>query len=214
MNSLETFLTILFVIMVYLVVINKMPTSYIMGAVALWFTILWIGFDNMNLWKSPNTFGDILGGLIGNNHKPHTNQAFSYDHNIHQDCSHSQPMAMQPMAMQPMAMQPMAMQPIDIKKSVDASHQAAKKELKPPPKPRHLKYSEDNYKYNIFDEIGSLGDNMLAHKQKQRGNMNRVAMDNFSRMQTKNSTINYFAQELKDAAGSRWWDNEELEDEF
>jgi hypothetical protein len=207
MNSLETFLTILFVIMVYLVVINKMPTSYIMGAVALWFTILWIGFDNMYLWKSSNTVDDILGGLSGNNHKQHTNKAFSHDqhkHHIHQDCSHSQPMTMQHMDIQP----------IDIKKSINTSHQAAKKELKPPPKPGHLKYSEDNYKYNIFDEIGSLGDNMLAHKQKQRGNMNRVAMDNFSRMQTKNSNINYFAQELKDAAGSRWWDNEELEDEF
>jgi hypothetical protein len=111
--------------------------------------------------------------------------------------------------------------PVDIEKEVALAHQEAKKEIvsdkqtpKQTPKPKHLKYSEDNYKYNIFDDIGSLGDNMLAHKQKQRSNMNRVAMDNFSRMQTKNSNLNYFEQELKDAAGSRWWDNEELEDEF
>jgi hypothetical protein len=75
-------------------------------------------------------------------------------------------------------------------------------------------YSEDNYKYNIFDDMGSEGDNMLAHKQKHRGNMNRVAIDNFSRSQNKYSNINYFDQELKDAESSRWWDNDDLDDEF
>jgi hypothetical protein len=200
MNSLETFLTILFIIIVYLVTINKMSTTYIMGSVALWFTVLWIGFDNMNLWKSPNTFSDILNSLSKSTHKP------KYSQNTHQECKYSQPIHHVPMTS------------VDIKKSVDDANQAVKKELDQTqelkPKSTHLKYSEDNYKYNIFDEIGSLGDNMLAHKQKQRSNMNRVAMDNFSRMQTKNSNINYFAQELKDAAGSRWWDNEALEDEF
>jgi hypothetical protein len=216
MNTLETFLTILFIIVVYLVVINKMPTTYIMGAIALWFTILWIGFDNMNLWKSSNIINS-LGGLTGRK-------------NTRNDCQHTsiKPKPAQHTSIKPKPVQHTSIKPkpaqhihnIDIEKEVVLAYQAAKKELNPVedksiPKPHtHLKYSEDNYKYNIFDDIGSLGDNMLAHKQKQRSNMNRVAMDNFSRMQTKNSNINYFEQELKDAAGSRWWDNEELEDEF
>jgi len=81
---------------------------------------------------------------------------------------------------------------------------------------RHHKpvYSEENYKYNIFDEIGCSGDNKLAHKMKQTSNLNREAMDNFSRMNTKYSNINYFEQELKEHAARIWWDDETLEQEF
>ena len=81
-------------------------------------------------------------------------------------------------------------------------------------RPMPLVYSEENYKYNLFDEIGSLGDNLLAHKMKQISNKNREAIDNFSRTYSKYSNINYFEQELNDAANSRWWDNPELEKHF
>ena len=77
-----------------------------------------------------------------------------------------------------------------------------------------MTYSEENYKYNLFDEIGCDGDNMIAHKMKQISNKNREAMDNFSRTFTKYSNLNYFDRELKDAAASRWWDNQDLESEF
>ena len=49
---------------------------------------------------------------------------------------------------------------------------------------------------------------------KQISNKNREAMDNFSRTFTKYSNLNYFDRELKDAAASRWWDNQDLENEF
>lgn len=81
-------------------------------------------------------------------------------------------------------------------------------------RPMPLVYSEENYKYNLFDEIGCLGDNQLAHKMKQTSNLNREAMDNFARTHTKYANINYFQQELIDAAASVWWDNPMLEKEF
>jgi hypothetical protein len=74
---------------------------------------------------------------------------------------------------------------------------------------KNVIYSEENYKYNLFDELGSLGDNKLAHKMKQISNKNREAIDNFSRTFRKDSNINYFSQELKDASASNgWWDDD------
>ena len=80
-------------------------------------------------------------------------------------------------------------------------------------RPMALEYSENNYKNNLFDEIGSLGDNRIAHLMKHVSNKNRVAIDNMSR-QNKYTNINYFAEELKDHANSIWWDDETLEKEF
>ena len=80
-------------------------------------------------------------------------------------------------------------------------------------RPKQLEYSENNYKYNLFDEIGSLGDNKLAHLQKHISNKNRVAIDNMAR-QNKYTNINYFAEELNDHVNSVWWDDETLEKEF
>ena len=102
---------------------------------------------------------------------------------------------------------------------VDKSSKSSKPTESEAPKQKKIQmpltYSEDNYKYNLFDEIGCHGDNMIAHKMKQISNKNREAMDNFSRTYTKYSNINYFEQELNDAAASRWWDNDtELEKKF
>jgi hypothetical protein len=80
-------------------------------------------------------------------------------------------------------------------------------------RPMKLEYSENNYKKNLFDEIGSLGDNKIAHLMKHVSNKNRVAIDNMSR-QNKYTNIKYFEQELKDHANSVWWDDETLEKEF
>jgi hypothetical protein len=94
--------------------------------------------------------------------------------------------------------------------NLDETHESFSN-VNPPDKHTHknLIYSEENYKYNLFDELGSLGDNKLAHKMKQMSNKNREAMDNFSRTYRKNSNINYFAQELKDASASNgWWDDD------
>ena len=216
MNSIETFLTILFVIVVYLVVVNKIPTQLIIGAVALWFTILWIGFDNMDLWKSSNIMNNIFNHLNTSKYRSIYKKNTMHQTKNTQRVVNPQRVINKQSVIHPqklMKSQNKSVDKIDIEKKVNKANQEAKKEISNT-EPTHLKYSEDNYKYNIFDDIGSSGDNMLAHKQKHRSNMNRVAMDNFSRSQTKFSNINYFAQELKDAEASRWWDNEKYEGEF
>ena len=96
------------------------------------------------------------------------------------------------------------------------TNQTSKKTLNLKPiseRPMPLEYSENNYKYNLFDEIGSLGDNKIAHLMKHVSNKNRVAIDNMAR-QNKYTNINYFAEELNDHANSVWWDDETLEKEF
>ena len=76
-------------------------------------------------------------------------------------------------------------------------------------------YSEDGYKNNNFKELGCLGDNELMRQMKHMGNKNREAMDGAARVD-KYSNIGYFADELREAADSRgWWDNDVvLEREF
>ena len=75
-------------------------------------------------------------------------------------------------------------------------------------------YSENNYKYNLYDELGSLADNKLAHLQKKIGNRNREAMDRMARTD-KYTNIGYLTAELNAHANSRWWDDDvELEKEF
>jgi hypothetical protein len=87
-------------------------------------------------------------------------------------------------------------------------------ELKlPSQRPMPLEYSENNYKINMFDEIGSLGDNKIAHHMKHISNKNRVAIDNYAR-QNKYTNLNYFADELNEHANSVWWDDDSLEKEF
>lgn len=81
-------------------------------------------------------------------------------------------------------------------------------------RPMPLEYSENNYKYNLYNELGSLADNRLAKLQKKIGNRNREAMDRMARMD-KYTNIGYFTEELNEHANSRWWDDDvELEREF
>lgn len=75
-------------------------------------------------------------------------------------------------------------------------------------------YSEENYKKNIFSELSSSGDTLLATQMKHMSNKNREAIDNFSRMRTKYSNLHYFENELNDTANTRWWDDDDLESEF
>ena len=104
--------------------------------------------------------------------------------------------------------------PNQITNTLDTKPTPEKPQLKPiSERPKQLEYSENNYKYNLFDEIGSLGDNKIAHLMKHVSNKNRVAIDNMTR-QNKYTNINYFAEELNDHANSIWWDDETLEKEF
>lgn len=209
MNSFEILITLLFIVIIYAAIFKKMTSEMIIGGSALWFVILWIGFDNMGMWSnSPLTHIFEKCGFKSTNQKRKR---------LNQNKSSYIDYKKEMMADE------------NLKNKLNATMQEVKSETKSEPKInaesettpikstvifKPIEYSEENYKYNLFDEIGCLGDNMLAHKMKHISNKNREAMDNFSRTYSKYSNINYFEQELKDAAASRWWDNEDLENDF
>lgn len=240
MNSIELLLTLVFIVIIYMVVAKGLTSDLVVGAAALWFVILWIGFDNMGAWTPkvdkmlescgvPKDFGtklfnskeevkkqEKLKQIKENIKKKKKEKKEDIDRSMYKEIIDIQ---------DKIPLETSKIADVDttdekIKKGIDSAIQKTKKDA-PPPKdteqmrPMPLTYSEDNYKYNLFDEIGCLGDNMIAHKMKQVSNRNREAMDNFSRTYTKYSNINYFEQELKDAANSHgWWENDELEKEF
>lgn len=216
MKSFELLLTVLFIIIIYMVVGQKMESGIVVGMTSLWFVILWIGWDNMGAWdynKAVNKTLETCGIKPIKSPKrkelekkiiiqKQVNEAITVDatdiDEIEADKKETE---------------------LITKKVLQAkvnsiADKPAVSVLKPSSsRPMALEYSENNYKKNLFDEIGSLGDNRIAHLMKHVSNKNRVAIDNMSR-QNKYTNINYFAEELKDHANSIWWDDETLEKEF
>lgn len=214
---MELFLLLLFIVIIYLVVVNKLPSDMLLGAIALWFTVMWIGFDNSGSWDSFDLLKSL--GIKQYNRSNMFNKKYIYKiFEPRQKTLYKQPLNKQPIKPQLKNTQKKTSQKISPntkttnKEQHNTPSQVSDTEFEKQMQP--IVYSEENYKYNMFDELGSLGDNALAHKMKQTSNLNRQAIDNFSRMQTKNSAINYFAQELKESENMHWWENEELEDEF
>jgi hypothetical protein len=246
MNSLEILLMLVFVVTLYMVIVNKLPSELIAGGTALWFTVLWIGFDNMKMWNIPNTtvvvdycsdtlencgiikpksekrkkiekkvIFDKMTKAVNGGSDTKTQETSGSDNND-SDADSDVDDSGAENNNDNIDMDKQIKEKMD--KTMKKTKDDSKKETNPKhlviQQPKQLKYSEDNYKYNLFDEIGCDGDNMIAHKMKQMSNKNREAMDNFSRTFTKYSNVNYFDQELKDAEASRWWDNQDLEGEF
>jgi len=216
MKSFELLLTVLFIIIIYMVVGQKMESGIVVGMTSLWFVILWIGWDNMGAWdynkavdKTLETCG--IKSIKSPKRKElekkiiiqkQVNEAITVDATdiaeIEADKKETELITKKVLQAR--------VNSIAAKPAVSV--------LKPSSsRPMALEYSENNYKKNLFDEIGSLGDNRIAHLMKHVSNKNRVAIDNMSR-QNKYTNINYFAEELKDHANSVWWDDETLEKEF
>jgi len=216
MKSFELLLTVLFIIIIYMVVGQRMESDIVIGMTSLLFVILWIGWDNMGAWdynkavdKTLETCGikpvkspkrkELEKKIII---QKQVNEAIAVDatdiDEIEADKKETELITKKVLQAR--------VNSIAAKPAVSV--------LKPSSsRPMALEYSENNYKKNLFDEIGSLGDNRIAHLMKHVSNKNRVAIDNMSR-QNKYTNINYFAEELKDHANSIWWDDETLEKEF
>ena len=233
MISFELLLTILFVIMIYLIKSNNINSCNVIGISSLFVLFLWVSNiniedafnkyiipkscnrkllykkdcerrENLEIQPKPEIYlnsesrFDLSNSELKTN--PEIRQSGTPINNIVQtDASYN-------------------LDDDTIKnKILDARLQSKKlpvKKVKPiSERPMPLEYSENNYKYNLFDEIGSLGDNNIAHLMKHLSNKNRVAIDNMAR-QNKYTNINYFAEELNDHANSIWWDDETLEKEF
>ncbi len=207
MKSSELLLSFVFIFMVYLILLKKLEPEYIIGTGSLLFVILWITDDNImnNIYGhcSPKTkIKKNMRRFEGLNEQS-VNELIS--NNIDEE------------AIKTKYQTDASIDNIINKKVLDARDKSKKIPNKPliqaSERPRPLEYSENNYKYNLFDEIGSLGDNRIAHLMKHVSNKNRVAIDNMAR-QNKYTNINYFTQELDDHANSIWWDDETLEKEF
>jgi hypothetical protein len=177
MNSYELLILFLVVVVIFYI-IKKVPYYYMLSLIALWFSILWICFDNMGMWKKKKRIRKVIIPTNTERNQDIIKKIEEEDENQ------------------------------EIKDKIEEAFTNIKLNNKP------AEYSENNYKENVFDDIGSMGDNLLAHKMKQISNKNREAMDNFSRMQKKYSNLGLFYEELTDAANSRWWDNDALDDEF
>ena len=212
MKSFELLLTVLFIIIIYLTVGQNMESNIVVGVTSLFFVILWIGWDNMGAWDYNEPVNDIFKTLgLKPNKSPKRQKIGQKIKNKKQYDSFNN--------------DPAVTTPDDSKESGITTKKVLHDQINDKDKPKNivmkplssrpksLEYSENNYKKNIFDEIGCLGDNRIAHLMKHISNKNRVAIDNMSR-QNKFTNINYFAQELKDHANSRWWDDEKLEKEF
>jgi hypothetical protein len=206
MKSFELLLTVLFIIIIYLVVWQKLKSNLIIGTSSLLFVVLWITWDNMNVFNYNNNKyskrKEIENKIILNNKIV---ESFE-DKKRKAQADEDETNCITKMIMKAKdSLKEIIIPPSNIKSNVD----------KPPDKskPKQLEYSENNYKKNVFDEIGSLGDNNIAHLMKHMSNKNRVAIDNMSR-QNKYTNMHYFDQELKDHANSIWWDDESLESEF
>jgi hypothetical protein len=64
--------------------------------------------------------------------------------------------------------------------------------------------------YNRYNDVICPGDKRLSDRMKWMGQKNKFAIDNRAKFD-KYTNLNYFEEELNDAANSRWWDNDDLE---
>ena len=224
MKSFELLLTVLFIIIIYLVIWQKLESHLIVGTSSILFVILWITWDNMNAFNYNKPINSSINSSINktsnknkyNKRKEIEAKILLNDDNIESfedktsknqyddaDTNYITKMIMKVKdSIKELVMQPK----ITSENTIDMESTEIKS-------PKQLEYSENNYKKNLFDEIGSLGDNNIAHLMKNMSNKNRVAIDNMAR-QNKYTNIHYFNQELKDHANSVWWDDESLESEF
>lgn len=200
MNSFELLLSLLFVVVIYLIVAQKLNYELIAGITALGFVMLYNNSEGSILTHGVKgiTPTQRIAPISCQPTRSHSNDARQDDNTMNYDPSNVFP-------------DPSS---LDEPKSSDYDADVSEDEkplheqmLPDSARPKPLEYSENNYKKNIFDEIGSLGDNKLAHRMKYLSNMNRVAIDNNARTD-KYTNINYIAQELDDHANSVWWDDD------
>jgi hypothetical protein len=199
MNSFNLLLTILFIVIIYAAIFVKIELQYLLGIVISLFVCLWIYWDNK---LSKNYYPRKMKLMLDKTRRNKYSKAVSEsDSDSDSDSEYERHEKNKHNYIKVKPLKP----DYDIKKNVDKAWN--KQKIKKP------EYSENNYKYNTYDELAGIGDNLLTHKMKHMSNMNRVAMDNFAR-QNKNTNIHYFNNELDEHANSVWWDDDTLENEF
>jgi hypothetical protein len=227
-SSFNLLLTVLFIIIIFNVVVNRIPSHLIMGTLSVWFVILWISWDNMGAWDYNNIIDTALKTCGVNLPKSRRRKKIEKKiKKLEEDSSDSEPEeTIEDIITEKMPSLPNQPNPpsgsepndefpgprnstgVELPNKNAVINNFVPNGLIPfSQRPMPLEYSENNYKHNLFNELGSLGDNGLAQLQKFRGNLNRVAIDNFAR-QDKYTNINYIEQDLIEYANSRWWDDD------
>jgi len=195
LSPVQLLLTFVIIMVVYMVVVKGLTSELIMGFMAIWATIFYIGFGNLGAWDCPEIIHKSQKRRSLDNKmavfKTELGETQEYDSgDIRSAASDA------------------------MKKVKEGLEVQQKQQLLPiSARPMPLVYSEDNYKKNTFPELSGLGDNRLATLQKHRGNKNREAMDRMART-NKYTNIGYFKRELDNTANSRWWDDQSLSAEF
>lgn len=193
-SSFNLLITVLFIIIIFNVVVNRISSHLIMGTISVWFVILWISWDNMGAWDYNSIIDTTLKACGVKPPKSCRRKKIETKIKKLDEPNQSNP--------------PSDPEPNNELPNNELPNNELPSGLIPLSKrPMPLEYSENNYKHNLFNELGSLGDNGLAQLQKFRGNLNRVAIDNFAR-QDKYTNINYMTQDLNEYANSRWWDDD------
>jgi hypothetical protein len=203
MNTLELIITILFVLVIWMVV-QDIPVHLIVPFLAMLFTVLFIGFDNMRnalAFDSYNTSGlfsicSKKGGVFSDNVVDIT------------DSTDNEMIVEE------------AVDDIKVERITAENETKTPKEFEDIPTPdfklndtEPLTYDEYKYRENLFPDASCGGDYLLAEKMKHMGLQPKVSMDAQARV-NKYTNYGYLAEELDSHANSRWWDDETLEDEF
>lgn len=213
MKSFELLLTVLFVLIIYMVIIKDMDSSLIMGMSSIWFVILYIGWDNMGAWDESDKTEKMIKKLnkMSMKAKNKFRKMIESDSDSDSDDKISKKIEKR---MKKKMKEKKVRYEFDSESDTD-SESDAESDLRVIFKDKPDKTCKTNPKYNydIIDELGSNGDNLLSKRMKQMANKNRESVDNYAR-QNKMTNMSYFEDELKDHANSVWWDDETLENEF
>jgi ABC-type multidrug transport system fused ATPase/permease subunit len=195
MKSFELIITILFVLVIRMVVVKDMPLHLVVPFLALWFVVLFIGFDNMGVIPAFDSSNGIRGLLPIFSKKRCKND--TAEDKVEETCKD-----------------------IKVTRSTIKTEVETPKEFKDAPTPEFkqtypepLMYDEYKYRENLFPDASCSGDYLLAEKMKHMGLQPKVSIDAQSRVD-KYTNYGYLAEELDSHANSIWWDDETLEDEF
>jgi hypothetical protein len=193
MKSFELIITILFVLVIWMVVVKGMASHLVVPFLAMWFVVLFIGFDNMGKIPAFNLSNGISKYLTVFSKKKCTDTDMTVEDTV---------------------------EDIKVKRSTIETEALTPTEFKDAPTPEFkqtypdpLTYDEYKYRENLFPDASCGGDYLLAEKMKHMGLQPKVSIDAQARLD-KYTNYGYLAEELDSHANSIWWDDETLEDEF
>jgi hypothetical protein len=196
MKSFELIITIIFVVLISMSVVQCMPSYLGMPFLILLLIILFIRCDNIGKISVFDSYN--ISDFLNRFSKTQNKLYYTTDNDIKVE----------------EIVDDIKLQRSTIKNEVEIPTKF-KDILTPDYKQNAESPTYDEYKYreNLFPDASCSGDYLLSEKMKHMGLQPKVSIDSHARV-NKYSNYAYFAEELDSHANSRWWDDETLEDEF